>query len=63
MMLRHPDWVRRLNLFGETVGDPRAFAPLDADELLATALATTGLTDLGAEEWDGWETAYREFVT
>ena len=61
--MQHPDWVRRLNLFGETIGDARAFAPLDADDLLAGAMATTGLTDIGAEEWNGWETAYREFVT
>lgn len=60
--LQHPDWVRRLNLFGETIGDTRAFAVLDADELLIGAMATTGLTDIGAEEWNGWETAYREFV-
>ncbi len=61
--LQHPDWVRRLNLFGETIGDARTFAPLDADGLLAGAMATTGLTDIGTEEWNGWETAYREFVT
>lgn len=60
--LQHPDWVRRLNLFGETIGDTRAFASLDADELLTGAMATTGLTDTGAEEWNGWETAYREFL-
>ena len=63
MTMKHPDWVRRLNLFGETLGDVRAFAPLDADELLDGARGTTGLTDIGSEEWDGWETAYREFVS
>ena len=61
--MQHPDWVRRLNLFGETVGDVRAFAPLDADELLESAVATTGLTDIGGEEWAGWDAAYREFVS
>ena len=45
--LEHPDWVRRLNLFGDAVGDPRTVVGLDADELLALARATTGLDDLG----------------
>ncbi len=60
--MEHPDWVRRLNLFGDAVGDPRSLVPLDADALLAIARGTTGLTDIGADEWPGWETAYREFV-
>ena len=34
--LVHPDWVRRLNLFGDVVGDPRLLATLDPAELLAT---------------------------
>jgi len=29
------DWVRRLNLFGDIVGDPAAIVGLDPDELLA----------------------------
>jgi hypothetical protein len=59
----HPDWVRRLNGFGEAVGDPALLVGLDADELLATARASTGLTDLGATDWPGWEDAYRAFIT
>ncbi len=40
--LVHPDWVRRLNLFGDVVGDPRLLAGLDPDELLATAPRVDG---------------------
>ncbi len=61
--LVHPDWVRRLNLFGDAVGDPRLLAGLDADELLATARASTGLDDLGETEWPGWTDTYRRMLT
>jgi hypothetical protein len=61
--LRHPDWVRRLNLFGDAVGDPRLLAGLDADELLATARASTGLDDLGEADWPGWAETYDRMVT
>ena len=37
--LTHPDWVRRMNLFGETTGDPARMVGLDADEMLAVARA------------------------
>jgi hypothetical protein len=60
--LIHPEWVRRLNLFGETTGDPAAVAGLDADELLDTARAITGLDDLGDRDWPGWEDTYRTFL-
>ena len=58
-----PPWVRRLNLFGDVVGDPAAVVGLDPDDLLATARATTGLTDLGEADWPGWEDTYRGFIT
>jgi len=61
--LEHPDWVRRLNLFGDVVGDPRLLASLDADELLATARASTGLDDLGEADWPGWTETYQRLVT
>jgi hypothetical protein len=54
--LEHPQWVRRLNLFGPSVGDPRHVVSLDADELIARARATTGLEDFGDP---GWEPGYR----
>ena len=61
--LVHPDWVRRLNLFGDVVGDPRLLASLDPAELLATARASTGLDDLGEDDWPGWTETYRRMVT
>jgi hypothetical protein len=60
--LEHPDWVRRLNLFGDAVGDPALVAGLDPDELLATAREATGLSDTGEAEWPGWEETYRRHV-
>ena len=59
----HPDWVRRFNLFGDVVGDPRLLAGLEPDELLATARASTGLDDLGEDDWPGWTETYRRMVT
>ena len=59
----HPDWVRRLNLFGDVVGDPRLLASLDPTELLATARASTGLDDLGEDDWPGWTDTFRRMVT
>ncbi len=61
--LVHPDWVRRLNLFGDVVGDPRLLVGLDPDELLTTARATTGLDDLGEAEWPGWTETFRRLVS
>ena len=62
MALVHPDWVRRLNLFGDVVGDPRLLVSLDPDELLASARASTGLDDLGEADWPGWTETYRRMV-
>jgi hypothetical protein len=60
--LVHPDWVRRMNLFGETTGDPARMVSLDADEMLDVARAATGLDDVGAAEWPGWEDTYRRLL-
>jgi len=57
------DWARRLNLFGDIVGDPAALVDLDPDALLALARTSTGLDDLGEAGWPGWETTYRSFLT
>lgn len=46
-----PDWLRRLNQFGPATGDPRLVVPLDPDELVETARASTGLDDLGDADW------------
>ncbi|MBV8951317.1 MAG: hypothetical protein JOZ99_10610, partial [Actinobacteria bacterium] len=56
--LEHPDWVRRLNLFGDAVGDPSRLVGLDADELLALACSTTGLDDIGEAQWPGLTETY-----
>ncbi len=56
--LFHPNWVRRLNLFGDAIGDPRLVVGLDAGELLAVARVTTGLDDLGEAQWPGWTETY-----
>jgi hypothetical protein len=60
--LAHPQLVRRLNLFGDVVGDPRRIVNLDADEMLALARAMTDLDDLGEDDWPGWEESYRQTV-
>ncbi len=57
--LAHPDWVRRLNLFGDAVGNAQHVVGLDADDLLACARSTTGLEDLGEAEWPGWTETYQ----
>lgn len=56
--LQHPDWVRRLNLFGQAVGDPSKIVSLELQELTETARATTGLDDFGENRWPGWTEAY-----
>jgi hypothetical protein len=61
--LEHPDWVRRLNYFGDAIGDPRHVAGLDPAELLAVARAATGLTDVGEDEWPGWTETYERLVS
>jgi hypothetical protein len=61
--LEHPDWVRRLNYFGDAVGDPRRVVDLDPDALLALARSTTGLDDLGEAEWSGWTETYQRQLT
>jgi len=60
--LEHPDWVRRLNLFGDAVGQPRDIVSLDAAELLAIARATTQLDDLGERDWPGWTETYERML-
>lgn len=46
-----PDWVDRLLSFGEAVGGAEHLVGLDADELVATARAATGLDDFGEDGW------------
>src|SRR5262249_25647998 len=42
-----PDWVRRINDMAPGVGGAAALVALDPDELLALAVASTGLDDFG----------------
>ncbi len=46
-----PDWVQHLNAHGDAVGGALNIVSLDPDDLLATARASTGLTDFGADTW------------
>jgi hypothetical protein len=51
-----PDWVRRINLMGESVGGPERLVPLDPETLKRTAIASTGgLDDFGDfdGDWNG----------
>jgi hypothetical protein len=61
--LSHPDWLRRMNLFADAVGDARLVVGLDPEELLDGARQATGLDDLGAAEWPGWEEGFRRLLT
>lgn len=45
-----PDWVRRVNTEG-TYFDLPAVVPLKADEMIARAMANTGLSDFGSDDW------------
>jgi hypothetical protein len=60
--LEHPDWVRRLNAFGDSVGDPASIVDLDPGALLDLARATTGFDDLGEAEWPGWTETYERML-
>ena len=42
-----PDWVRRLNQFGPATDGARNVVPLDPDEMLEVARASTGLDEVG----------------
>ena len=53
-----PDWVRRINAMGDSVGGPERLIPLDGDALVRAAVESTGgLTDFG--DFDGdWRTRF-----
>lgn len=47
-----PEWVERLLAHGDAVGGAEHLVPLEADELVATAVASTGgLDDFGPDTW------------
>jgi hypothetical protein len=45
-----PDWVQRINDEGACM-NARGVVPLDADSLIASAVAATGLKDFGDDDW------------
>jgi hypothetical protein len=45
-----PEWVQRINEEG-AVMDIEQVVPLDEDSLLNSAMASTGLSDFGADDW------------
>ena len=45
-----PDWVEKVNAAGRGL-DLRGIVRLDADELIATAIKNTGLSDFGVDDW------------
>jgi hypothetical protein len=58
-----PDWVEHLIAHGDALGGAEHLVPLDADDLLATACAATGLDDFGPGAWrDHYETFVRALV-
>ncbi|MGH0031615.1 MAG: sulfotransferase family protein [Myxococcota bacterium] len=56
---RRPDWVRRLNAMGGSVGDARRIVPLDPDELFEQAVASLG----GLPAGDFGDAAWRDRFT
>jgi hypothetical protein len=59
-MYRRPDWVRRVVAMGPSVGGAEHLVALDADEIIATAVRSTGLDDFGPSTW---EEPFRRLVT
>ncbi len=57
-----PDWVRRINAMGDSVGGAEKLIPLEADVLARTAIDSTGgLTDFGAFDGD-WHSRFTSLV-
>ncbi len=57
-----PDWVRRLNYLGDSVGGAANLVSLDADEMLHVAQRSLGLTDFGDHWGTEWRDAYYKLV-
>jgi hypothetical protein len=58
-----PDWVRRINAMGDSVGGAENLIPLDADALVRAAIDSTGgLDDFG--DFDGdWKARFTSLIT
>ena len=48
---RYPDWVERINGEGDGM-DIESMVPLDADNLISSAVRGTGLRDFGVPDWE-----------
>ncbi len=60
---RRPDWVRRLNLMADSVGGRAAdIVPLDADELMAAAIADLGEAPAGDFGDPQWRSRFEQLV-
>ncbi|MEM7135598.1 MAG: sulfotransferase [Myxococcota bacterium] len=46
-----PAWVKHLNAMGEALGNADALVPIHAEEMVAAARASTGLSDFGPPSW------------
>lgn len=57
-----PDWVRRMNAMGDSVGGAKNMVPLDVDQLVLLAKQSTGLSDFGAFDGD-WRGRLESLVT
>jgi hypothetical protein len=57
-----PDWVRRINAMGDSVGGANRLIPLDPDSLVRAAIESTGgLTDFG--DFDGdWQARFHSLI-
>jgi hypothetical protein len=57
-----PDWVRRLNAMGDSVGGAERLVPIDGERLVDSARASTGLSDFG--DFDGdWRGRFDSLVS
>jgi len=52
LLFPRPDWVRRINAMAPGVGGAGVLVSLDPDEIVAAAVAATGLDDFGAPTWE-----------
>lgn len=51
-LFERPDWVRRLNYFGDAAGGPAALIPLDVDAMCEAAVSSTKLQNFGDVDGD-----------
>ena len=59
-----PDLVRRINAMGDSVGGAQHLISLDPDEMLRSAMESTGLSDFGEAlmDDDSWREAYYKLL-